>query len=272
MYKLHYPEKISRAQAIDKITTHALFGENQNPRPKNNKEVEKIIVGNGFDLTRFIEKCRYYKKTIPLFEELADSVVWSVSEGATSRVFDKETGATILEVKGPGLIALYDYKEKFVYALGEKNRAVQESSYSPFLSAIAIGLAAIESFLNYQATIWNKRNPDDLLEDSKANKVDIETKITSWISLISNGIKINTSNQDWSCFKDLKKIRDEEIIHSKVGAYGIDFDSFAGLIDKFKYGIAKLLGELHRCCGLAVPSSVINAMFYPDVEVIGPED
>ena len=56
MYKLHYPEKISKAQAIDKITTHALFGENQNPRPKNNKEVEKIISGLKENVARKLKK------------------------------------------------------------------------------------------------------------------------------------------------------------------------------------------------------------------------
>lgn len=268
MYKLHYPDKISKNQAIRKISTHAMFGENQEPRPKNVVEVERILKSRGHDPDEFAEKCRFYRKTIPLFEELADNVLWNVGDGTTMKVYDKVTGATIHEVIGPGQIGLYDYKEKFAYAFGEKNRAVLESTYVPFISAIAIGIASIESFLNYQASTWNSKNPDNLLIDSKENKVNIETKITTWIPIISNGGKINTGNKEWSCFKELKNIRDNEIIHSRIGAFGINFYRLASLIDKFRIGIAKLLGELHRCCGLAVPSSIINAIYYPNVKVI----
>ena len=268
MYKLHYPEKISKAQAIDKITMHALFGENQNPKLKSRDEVAQLLKKKNVDINEFVESCRYYKNVVPDFEEMAGTGLWDVSKGVTMKVYDKETGTVINEMKGPGKIGLYDYKEKFAYALGEKDRAVQESKLTPFHSAIVFGIAAIESFMNTQAAIWNDRNPNELIVDSTENKVNIETKIIEWLPLMSTYDKINTGSKDWSCFKDLKKIRDEEIIHSRTGATGIDYYTLAKQIDKFRFGMGKLLGELHRCYGLAVPSSIINAVCYPDVEVI----
>lgn len=80
MYKLHYPEKISKAQAIDKITMHALFGENQNPKLKSRDEVAQLLKK---------------KNVVPNFEEMAGTGLWDVSKGVTMKVYDKEIGTVI---------------------------------------------------------------------------------------------------------------------------------------------------------------------------------
>ncbi|MDR9418807.1 hypothetical protein [Gracilimonas sp.] len=129
------------------------------------------------------------------------------------------------------------------------------------------GLTSIDSFLNYCAYHWNKKNPSDLLVDNFSNKVSLETKINDWIPKISGGNKIEKRVKQWSDFKKLKQFRDEEAVHPKGISGGIEFEKIAELLNSFRYGIALLLGNIHMVVGKKIPSIIINAYYMPDVIV-----
>ena len=149
---------------------------------------------------------------------------------------------------------------------------MEESSYSSYYSAIVFGISAIESYLNMRADKWNIHNPNNELKDTKKKKVSLEYKIKNWIPIMCNGNKVDRNSKDWFYFKELKRIRDDNAIHPKKSGFGIEYHVIAELINKFRYGIAKLLAEIHRKFGQAIPACIINAVYYPDVKVIEIED
>jgi len=272
MHKLIFPDKISKKQAINKIKVYAMWGENQKePRPKSKKEVAQLLLSKNINPDKFAELCRDYKKPIPLFENILGPT-WTVSKGGKVQVIDKDDNQVIDEVEGPGQITLSNYQELFISAAKAKNLSVEESSYSTYYTAIVFGISAIEAYLNMRASKWNKSNPNDLLEDTKEKKVSLEHKIENWIPAMCNGNKVQKNIKEWSYFKELKKIRDDKVIHQKESSSGIDYYNLAELINKFRYGIAKLLGQIHLCFGQAIPACIINSVYYPDVKVIEIED
>jgi hypothetical protein len=146
-------------------------------------------------------------------------------------------------------------------------RAVADASFLEFESAVVRGLASIEAFLNYRAGIWNERNPDNMLIDSKERKVSFDAKIDEWIPIMT-GEKLNKSDNHWNSFKRLRGIRDNLTIHSKATSHTVTYAELADLINAFRTGIAGILIDLHILCRNWVPADVVRGYYAPEAQVV----
>lgn len=262
---LQYKVKISKKQSRGKICAHAMYGNHDiKPRPISIQEVQRYFLGKGIDTNKLTDLCRNPKEPVPDFENLIRST-WRAS-GNVSLV--ESDGEVISEMKEAGLFIWSNYESHFEAACAARDRAVTEVSYSAFQECLTQSFAAIEAFFNTQAKAWNKQHPKDKLFDSKNHKVSLENKIDEWVPKISNGKKIEKSNQVWYHFKTLKTIRDDNAIHPKLPGQGVSYQNFARQINAFRLGIAQLLGNLHILLSMPVPSVIINAIYAPDVEVV----
>ena len=57
-------------------------------------------------------------------------------------------------------------------------------------------------------------------------------------------------------------------VHPNVETYAVSYDELARNVNTFRYGIALLLGQLHARSRNQIPREVINAYYYPDVELV----
>ena len=171
-------------------------------------------------------------------------------------------------MNGPGALVMSNCMAHFEAACLARDRAISESSAFAFYESLSQGISSVEALLNDCARVWNKQGNTPYLEDSFENKVSLETKLGEWIPLISGGLEVDKSNRNWSNFKELRKIRDNEAMHPSLPSRGISYKKLAININKFRYGIAFFLGNLHVTLGRRVPAVIINAIYFPDVELV----
>jgi len=268
-YKLQYKSRLSKQQVKDKICAHAMFGNHGiSPRPNSTRQVQEYFITRGINTDDLIEELRDPQKPIPVFENLIRSTwIANVSGGGSVSLVD-EDGNVETEIKKPGLFIWSSYEAHFEAACDARDRAVKSSSYEAFLECLSQGFASIEAFFNAKSKFWNKKHPEDLLFDSKNQKVNLEEKIEQWLPKMSGGIQMDKSGQVWNEFKNLKKIRDDIAMHPKLAGQGITYDDFTKQINQFRLGIAQILANLHYILQIPVPSVIINGIYTPDVEVI----
>lgn len=269
MTKLSYKVKIPQKQAIDKICAHAMFGDLKNIFGfKSQQEVLIYLLQKGENVDNLVEKCRSPNISIPRFENLLGST-WQVEGGGNVALVDDNFQEICPEMKGSGRFIWSSYKSHFEAACVSRDRAVHESSFAEFQNCLTQGFASIEVFFNTQVQIWNKNHPEaNILEDSQNYKISIEKKLNEWLPKMSNNNKLDKNSRVWTAFKELKKLRDEYAVHTKLAGYGVAFEELAQNINSFKYGIALLLGNLHTILNCPVPAAIINACYTPDVEVV----
>lgn len=259
-------EKVSRKASINKIVAHAKYGNHgEVERPKTNDEVELFYRRRGVEPQDLIEKMRNPTHLLPFFENLIGST-WTVTGGKTS-IIGRE-GNFEAEVVGAGQISLNTSQALFETAIKARNRSIEENSYLHIFECITFGLSSIEAFLHVSAKKWSKSNPEDALLDSLESKASLETKILEWVPVMSGGKEFDKTNRQWSDFKMLKKIRDNNAIHSSSIGQGMSYKEMADNLNAFRHGVAHLLGNLHILLGCPVPAVMINAIYYPDIEVL----
>lgn len=270
--KLQRKEKISWHASRELVLTMAKHGNHYydtyyNINLRTDDEVKRFFSTRGVDFQDVVQKCRLFKKSVPFFENLIGST-WHVLEGTQVSRVDANTGKKNLEVNGPGTITMSTYWAQYEEAEKIIEQAIKNSSSIKFQSALVLGIASIESYINYRAEEWNKTHPNDLIQDSKRQKVSFDNKIDVWIPKLAGGKRLDKSIINWSDFKDLRKIRDDHVIHSKTSGYSISDQKLAEYINKFRTGIAKLLVQLHILFNEKIPSRIIRGAYAPDVETI----
>jgi len=266
-YHLQYETKISLKRAIDKIATHAILGQHFAQRPATKVEVCNLLSSWGEDPNKLAEKCRDWREHVPYFENLLGST-WGFPGSGKVEIVDTKSGESIGQIIGPGIVCLSTYRTHFETACKARDRAVENSSYSDLQTALVAGIASIESYITEWARVWNQQNLSDQLIDSKQNKVSLDDKFDIWIPKITKGRKLDKSDRCWSDFVTLRRIRHHETVHPKRGGQTVAYTNLAEYINSFRWGIAGLLGSLHRLAGQWIPSVVINAFYMPDIEVI----
>jgi hypothetical protein len=263
---LRFKTRISKKLALEKVCAHAVAGKhNHQPRPRIEQDVKFFFATRGVDLSDIAERCRDPNQHVPLFENLIGPT-WALHGSGGASLVDRE-GNEVASIKGSGELVQSTYWALFEHACLARDRAVAGSSYLDFQTAIVSGIASIEAFINVLAEIWNARNAEDLLVDSKANKVSFDDKIDQWIPKIIGNV-FDKSDRRWCNFVELRRIRDHLTIHPKVDAYGLEEGELANKINLFRYGIAGFLGKLHILSGQQVPAIIINAVYMPEVEVV----
>ncbi len=259
-------DRLSRKVAIQKIVVHARFGDHRSDiRPKTNDEVELYFRSVGIEPKELIQQMRNPNESLPYFENLAGSM-WTIVGGKASII--NEIGEVESEIDGEGQISVNACQSHFETAIKARDRAVSEGSYMPVYECLTFGFASIEAFLNNSAKRWSRNHPDQPLSDSASQKVSLEAKIDTWVPIMSGGAKFDkASNRQWSDFKTLKRLRDNYAIHPSNGSHGMTFQEMAATLNIFRDGIAHLLGNLHVLVGAHVPAVIINAIYFPDIEV-----
>lgn len=180
-----------------------------------------------------------------------------------------EAGGVEVEVGAPGQLSINTYESLFEAAIKARDRAVSEISYVHIYECLTFGFASIEAYFNIVVGRWKRKNPESLLVDNVSNKISLETKIIEWIPILGNGRAFDRSaNRQWSDFKNLKRIRDQHAIHPSTAGQGMSYKDMANHLNSFRCGVAHLLGNLHLLLDNAVPAVIINAIYYPDIEVV----
>lgn len=230
-------------------------------------DVKRFFSAQGMDFQNVVQKCREFRKSVPFFENLIGST-WNVSGNAKVSRVDAKTDQKDLEVIGPGTITMSTYWAQYEEAEKALDQSIKNSSFSDFHTALVLGIASIESYIRYRDQEWNKTHSNDLIQDSKNQKVSFDDKIDLWIPKMTGGKRLDKSIINWSNFKNLRKIRDDNVIHSKSSGYSISNQKLAEYINKFKTGIAKLLVQLHMLFNEKIPSRIIRGAHAPDVEIV----
>lgn len=271
-HELRYRQKISFKKSMDKIWAYAVWGEHRyEPRPQTFREVAQFFLDRNVNPNIVAERCRDYTEIVPYFQNLIGTTWTAVGEGGFA-IFDKRTGKVVEEFEGPGQIVLSMYQALLEEACKERDRTVEEESYSALHSALVKGIASMEAFLNDRAQEWNDIHPDDRLIDSKQNKVSFDDKLKVWIPKMTQGLKLDFGDDRWRHFRELRKIRDDQAIHPKKSSHVVSYAQLAETVNKFRTGIVGMLIQFHLVFYVLAPAVVINAFYMPDVEVIEVED
>ncbi len=268
---IRFPEKISFRKAKEKVEYYCVWGNVFNQyRASDPKEVEIILAKNDIDINKIADYCRDYKKPMPRISDMLSATNWIKSGRGIIQISNSTTGQKAKELSESGILSTSTYQNEFKESIKAKNAAVDDdfNSYNHILNALTSGFSTIEAYLNMKAEKWNFENPKDTLIDNSNIKVNIETKIMNWIPKMCNGKSIQTDTHEWSCFKELKNLRDNHKIHPKQSTIAITYKEIAKIIDKYRYGIGLLLANMHICFDQKVPNLIIDTIFYPDIEVI----
>jgi hypothetical protein len=232
------------------------------------------------DFSQLGERCRAWPVPVPFVENFLDAT-WTLapaggSELSVSRV-DRSTGEKDLEVNGPGTITLSTYQERFKSACEARDRSVERASQTELHSAAALGVTAVQAYVEYQVEAWNKAHPHEGLDErkiltdeaghSRTFHVRFEDKIDEWIPTMTGGKGVNKAGKCWQNFSDMVAIRDQIAIHPKRSGYSSTFAALAEDIERFKTGVAGTLLDLHMIFGEKIPRRIIRAYFAPGVEV-----
>ena len=263
--RLHVPEKISRKQSEEKIAAYARLGSHHyRPRPTNGPEVTALVKSLGLDPTGLIEQCRNYRTPVPGLENIVGSR-WKTA-GQVSSV-DPVTGAVLQEVKGPGEISLSPYLSHLEDSCEARDEAIDRTSFTAMRQMAVHGVASIEAFLGLAALRWNATHPEEQLVDSKQHKVSLDDKFDVWMPRLSGGATVRKDDRVWSDFLQIQRVRDSTA-HPKPDSVGGSLTDLAKALNAFRHGIALNLGRLHAMLGATLPAAVINAYYFPDVEVV----
>jgi hypothetical protein len=79
---------------------------------RSDADVKRAFALNGIDYENLVIECRDFQKTVPFFENLIRSTMFSGGGSSLARV-DNETRGTDLDTQGPGTIVLYAYWARF---------------------------------------------------------------------------------------------------------------------------------------------------------------
>jgi len=270
-FKLQRRKIIARRASHELILTMAKYGNHYLDIEYRisfvtDADVKRFFSNQKMDFDDIVKKCREFKKSVPFFENLIGST-WNVLGNAKVSRVDAKSDQKDLEVSGPGTITMSTYWTQYEEAENALDQAIENSSFIKFHSALVLGIACIESYIRYRTQEWNKTHSNDLIQDSKNQKVTFDDKIDLWIPKMT-GKRLDKSIINWSNFKDLRKIRDDNVIHSKSSGYSISNQKLAEYINKFKTGIAKLLVQLHVLFNEKIPSRIIRGAYAPDVEIV----
>jgi hypothetical protein len=232
---------------------------------RSDADVKRGYKLNNIDFQKLVEDCRDFTKHVPFYENLSGSTFTAGGGLQVARV--NMIGNEDMVTNGPANVTLIGYWAAFELACEARERAIEKSLYTEFLTAVTQGLASIESYINYRAEIWNITHSEDRLIDSRQDKVSLDSKIDYWIPKMTGGKKLDKSKAYWENFKKLRAIRDDLAIHPKSSGYIIALNVLAEKINLFRSGVAELLIQIHLLFDERIPAIIIRAAYLPEIEV-----
>jgi hypothetical protein len=268
MAVLQYEKKLTRLGAQDMILHIAKFGNhNINVHLKSDADVKRFFLAQGYDFQLLVERCRNVVNAVPMVENLIGSS-WNFQTDGSAEVSVTSVTGEEQSFQGSGTLALSSYWAQVESCCKSRDRAVLESSYVDFQSAVVQGIAGIEAYITHRVKIWNHNNPNNALIDSKQTKVSFDDKIDDWIPKMSGGKRTDKSNNDWRHYKRLRSVRDDVALHPKTMSMGVSLQQLAENINMLRAGIGGILIQLHRIFNEKIPAIIIRARYTPEVKVI----
>ncbi len=274
-YKFSFEEKRTRRATHDMILMMAKYGNHgYHQRFVSDADVKRFFMAKGHCWDDIVEDCRKPSAVTPFLENLIGAT-WRVSGSVkaaivTGAATDKEKEIT--SVEGPGTLTASTYLQLFENAVDSFNRCMERASFGDFQSCVSNGIASIDAYIAHRAWLYNSDHPSALLADSKENKVSQDTKIDEWIPKMSNGRKLDKGRANWQNFGRLQSVRDEWAIHLKQPAFSISDQQLGELLNRFRFGIAGLLIDLHLLFNERIPCGIIRSAYLPDIRLIETED
>jgi hypothetical protein len=219
-------------------------------------DVVAILNASGCPIGQLEEKCRYFDQSIPIFENLLGPV-WKASGVTISRV-NPATGQRAQLNTSDGLVTESDYWARFQISVEDFEQAILKENPDRYLAAIAAGTAAIEGFCNYQ--FLKKGNN----AESGEIREPLDWKFENWIPRFTNR-KLDKGRKSWERFKRLRQLRNDEFQHPKAMWSARNFSDLPSLFNDYRWGICRLLLELHVIFRERCPSRIIRYSFYPSI-------
>lgn len=154
--------------------------------------------------------CKYFGISKYTLENLLGST-WQLTGGIATSI--SPTGKELISVSGSGELTQKAYWGCYEESQRQLKECICDQSYIKFQSALILGIAAIEAYINYRVSLWNEAHPQERLVASKKNKVSFDQKVDNWIPTMTNRKNFDKGTRNWQDFKYLRDIRDNTTIH-----------------------------------------------------------
>lgn len=270
-------EKRGRQETREMILVMGKHG-NHNKHFERPFDTDDDVVGylreEGFDFDRLVEACRCRDQNVPRVENLMTSE-WTGGAPPGGYLVVKDERGDVLSGftdGGSGKMTTSTYWSRFERAASAFDRCLETTSYEDLLSSLSSGVSSIEAYIGGKVETHNRRHPEDQLVDNKQNKVSFDDKIKLWIPRMSGEKFDKGKNRNWSDFKILRAVRDQQDAHPKTSAYAHSFKDMGELLNRFRGGIAGLLLDLCVHFGeKQVPTVVVRMAYLPKIRYVTEE-
>ncbi len=267
-------EKRGRRETRDMILNMGKYGNHNKhfERPfETDEDVMIYLREEGFDFERLVEACRQKDQSVPRVENAITSE-WAGMAPPGGYVVVKDSRG--VELSGfrdgeSGRMTTSTYWSRFERAVTSFDRCLETTSYEDLLSAVSSGVSSIEAYVGHRVDAHNRLHAENKLVDSRQTKVAFDDKIKEWIPIMSGSKFDKGKNRNWSDFKVLRAVRDQEDAHPKTSAYAHSFKDMCGLLNRFRGGIAGLLLDL--CIHFEekqVPTIIIRRAYLPKIRYV----
>lgn len=257
-------KRLSERDAYNLVVGMALYGNhNLDPNGALNSVagIEEHFSQAGLKFKHVVSRCRDFEVHVPMYENVIGPT-WTNIGASVSRQ-DHLSGEWKVISEADGTYNDADYWAFFNIAVEDFHSALASARYDRLLSAVNAGLASIEAFLNEQ---YIRRmlvpNTDPSLKSS------LEWKIDNWVPELT-GIRLDKGGRNWAALKKLAQDRNELFQHNKAMTTGIAFKQLANELNLFKYGISRILLELHVAYQVRCPTAVLRSAYFPEIEYVG---
>jgi hypothetical protein len=274
--RLAVDDRISERDARELVFYFIRWGDHgdNSLRYLTDAAVEAELRSRGYRLADVVTELQTNPhKLVTKFENLLEAGLSEISADAGSQVrhsfIVSGVEIDVREINQHGVVRL-PHRADFVAACEARDRAIAESSFDHFYTALAKGFASLEGYFNLRVAVYNaKHNPSDRLQEKrKGGFVSFGEKVREWLPKLT-GKSIDFGNSPgWQNFLYLRDVRNEVVIHPKPGAGFTTLDELAEGINRFRSGVGSLMFSLLQAFEDPIQRSVIRAMRYPLVRVI----
>ena len=254
MIILKVQEHITEGDAMWFLIDLALYSNHiplDGPPPGRVSEVAAYLERRGLSIPRCAAEMMLYREKPRYFYNLIGPT-WHTKGVKVSGVGPNGEERQIID--GDGQYHTANYWAKFEQSLADFERAIAESNHELLLSAFAKGQASIENFLNVL--------PIEGIKDSS-----VEKKLEKiWTADGRRGAwEVARTQQPWSAFLEMKRIRNKQEIHNKDDASGFTYPQIHEHFNLYPPAIARTLFELHKLARQRCPASIIRASYHPAI-------
>lgn len=289
---IKFKDKISKKQAYNKILTYLKYGDlsgtiesslsNRNRILSADEMVKVFCETSEFrearysDFEKYVEACRKYSTPIPLLNYT--NHMQSVHLLPRKHNHKGNSGSFIVSPEGKetrvdnSIVIQQYYLQLFKLSDSLISESIDEYSIPKLRFGMAAGYASLEVFINEKS-----KNMAHKLKDSSIEKVSLETKLLEWAPKLAgkSGYTVflkeltysGKTDEVWSSFKSIKKIRDQQAIHSFEDNCIISYSEFVKAINDYRMGVVKHLLILHLLFNSYVPQEIINRYYTPKLKI-----